>query len=207
MTMQEVLKEIITDVIHKKLKKEGFKKQGKNFYKSLNELEWCLDVQSDKWNTKEHVEFTLNAGIFIPFIYELDINFKQLPSFPKEIDCTIRQRISELRRLGTDTWYVLNKDTSVEQLKHEIDNHIELYILPFFNRFVDLKCVISEWEKDEKLFSDFDYAALLAKSGKLNHAKDIFLGIHNNTEFGFARARTRRVASLFGIDIPRLGKK
>ncbi|MDM5329964.1 DUF4304 domain-containing protein [Neobacillus sp. CF12] len=113
MTMQEVLKAIISEVIHRKLKPEGFKKQGKNFYKPLSQLGWCLDVQSDKWNTKDYVEFTLHAGIFIPLTHELS-SMKPSPNFPKEMDCMIRKSISELRGFWAGPLYVINDQTSVE---------------------------------------------------------------------------------------------
>jgi hypothetical protein len=66
---------------------------------------------------------------------------------------------------------------------------------------------MNEWKKDQMLFSAFSYAAILAKSGNLKNATEIFWNLYNTTEFGSSRAKIRRVASLFGIEISRLEKK
>ena len=79
--LQKKLDKAIKDVITPALKKEGFRKSGRNFYKEIEHYGLCFNIQSSLYNHSEEVRFTLNTGIFIPAIYELFFDEKSV-TFP-----------------------------------------------------------------------------------------------------------------------------
>ena len=46
------------------LKENGFKKKGLNFFKLVGDVGQAVQIQKNKWNSKEEVKFTINLGIF-----------------------------------------------------------------------------------------------------------------------------------------------
>jgi hypothetical protein len=147
--MQQICKQIIKDIIDPQFIENGFKKKRNNFGKIFPDFAWVVNIQFSKWNTKEHLEFTFNIGISIDKLYG-PYYWREKPKFPIEVESVLRYRISELINIRNDPWYVLNENTSVEELKSEIKRDIKV-IFSHFERFQTIEDIIAEIEKPKSL--------------------------------------------------------
>ena len=120
------------------LKENDFKKRGNHFFKSNGEIGYCVNIQNDKWNDADQIRFTLNVDIFTGAFWLECEDFKNtgiIPTFPKEYECAIRERIGDLLTVKEDKWYCITSDTDVVKLWNEIERDLTEYILPFFARY------------------------------------------------------------------------
>lgn len=128
----------IFDKIADFLKENDFKKRGNHFFKRNGDIGYCVNIQNDKWNNRDIIRFTLNVGIFTDSFwleYEDSKHTGIVPSFPKEYDCAIRERIGDLLTVKEDKWYCITSGTDVMKLWSEIECDLTEYILPFFARY------------------------------------------------------------------------
>lgn len=120
------------------LKDNDFKKRGNHFFKSNGEKGYCVNIQNDKCNDANKIRFTLNVGIFTEVFWLECEDFKNtgiIPTFPKEYECAIRERIGGLLPVKEDKWYSITSGTDVMKLWSEIERDLTEYILPFFARY------------------------------------------------------------------------
>ncbi len=120
------------------LKENDFKKRGNHFYKSNGSIGYCVNIQNDKWNNANQIRFTLNVGIFTNAFWLECMDFKNtgiIPTFPKEYECAIRERIGDLLPVKEDKWYSITSSTDVTKLWSEIERDLTEYIHPFFARY------------------------------------------------------------------------
>lgn len=128
----------IFDKIADSLKDDDFKKRGNHFFKRNGEIGYCLNIQNDKWNNREIIRFTLNIGIYTDRFWLEHEDFKHtgiVPSFPKEYECAIRERIGNLLPVHDDKWYCITYDTDVMKLWNDVEHDLEEYVKPFFDRY------------------------------------------------------------------------
>lgn len=128
----------IFDKIADFLKENDFKKRGNHFFKRNGAIGCCLNIQNDKWNNREIIKFTLNIGIFTDSFwleYENSKHTGTVPSFPKEYECAIRERIGKLLPVKEDKWYSITSGTDVVKRWGEIEHDLTEYILTFFARY------------------------------------------------------------------------
>lgn len=120
------------------LKDDEFKRRGNHFFKRNGAIGYCLNIQNDKWNNREIIRFTLNIGIYTDSFWLEHEDYKHtgiVPSFPKEYECAIRERIGDLLPSHDDKWYCILADTNVLKLWEEIEQDLEEYVKPFFDRY------------------------------------------------------------------------
>ena len=51
------------------LKSAGFKKKGNNFHARVGEMDWCVNIQKNKWgydDSSRTWQFTINIGVTLP---------------------------------------------------------------------------------------------------------------------------------------------
>ena len=125
---------IIKDGIHQQLKPLGFKKKGNNFYLQLPDLGQILNIQKSSLYSKDHIKFTINTGLFIPEYWLTYYTYHngEIPAFPREPVCAIRQRIGMLK-YKYDKWFEIDSDTDIESMVAEMIDNIKNFILPYFN--------------------------------------------------------------------------
>ena len=120
------------------LKDNDFKKRGNHFFKSNGSIGYCVNIQNDKWNNANQIRFTLNVGIFTEAFWLECEDFKNTgmtPTFPKEYECAIRERIGGLLTVKEDKWYCITSGTDVLKLWSEIEHDLTESIMPFFIRY------------------------------------------------------------------------
>lgn len=127
--------QIIKNGFHDILKPIGFKKKAYNFYLRRQDIGQIVNIQKSSFYSKDRISFTINTGIFVPEYWAgLYYNIgKELPIFPSEPECLIRQRIGQLRNQN-DTWYDVDEKTDENDLIIEMRINLENYILPYFEQ-------------------------------------------------------------------------
>ncbi|MFP5042910.1 DUF4304 domain-containing protein [Parasediminibacterium sp. JCM 36343] len=126
---------IIKDCFQPILKPLGFKKKGNNFYRQLPDLGQIVNVQKSSYFSKEHISFTINTGLFIPEYWLTFYTYHngEIPTYPTEPDCAIRQRIGKLK-YNIDKWFDIEPTSNINDLKTEATDNVLNYIAPYFER-------------------------------------------------------------------------
>jgi len=147
---QEKFDRIIKESFIEILKPLGFKKKANNFYLPLDKIGHIINIQKSYYSTKDDIRFTINVGIFSPEYWLACFNYsnKDVPAFPTEPECMIRERIGCMRGLS-DTWYNITTTTDVEELIAEMKYNISSFILPFLEKLNTEQKLINELETSE----------------------------------------------------------
>ena len=198
--LKKKLDEIIKEIISPILKKNGFKKSLRNFYKTITNFGICFNIQSSQSNTSEQIKFTFNISLFIPEIYKIEYE-SDPPKFPCEYDGFNRKRSGHLI-FNEDYWYEINKNTKIEDLKDEIKSQFEKYLIPYINSFKSNDDIINLYKTKKYIKSPEDYRFL---SGFLiiNNIKDegekLLKEHFNNSNNNFYKKRLRDFGKKFNI--------
>ncbi|MDR2273716.1 MAG: DUF4304 domain-containing protein [Sphingobacterium sp.] len=149
---QEKFDRIIKESFIEILKPLGFKKKANNFYLQLEKIGHIINIQKSYYSTKDDIRFTINVGIFSPEYWLACFNYhnKDVPAYPTEPECMIRERISGMRGLP-DIWYNITPMTDIEELITEMKYNISSFILPFFEKLNTVQKLINELEASETL--------------------------------------------------------
>ncbi|HEV7349853.1 DUF4304 domain-containing protein [Telluribacter sp.] len=124
---------IIKDCFQTFLKPLEFKKKGNNFYRQLADIGQIVNIQKSSFYSKEHISFTINTGLFIPEYWLTYYTYHkgEIPNYPTEPDCAIRQRIGKLK-YNIDKWFDIEAATEISELKQEMTDNVVNYIIPYF---------------------------------------------------------------------------
>ncbi|QKJ29877.1 DUF4304 domain-containing protein [Mucilaginibacter mali] len=125
-------KAIVKNTIAPILKSIDFKKNGLNFTCISNDLIQCVNIQLNRFNHSERVEFTVNLGFFNTKLYQVSTN-REIPTSVKSDDCYVRVRVGRLIH-SRDKWYLLDPTTSDVILASEIENDFKQYVIPLFKK-------------------------------------------------------------------------
>ena len=139
---------LIKEAFTRKLTPPGFKKKAGNFYLDLGELGHLINIQKSRHNTKDHIRFTINTGVFLPEFWLVYYNYHNdpVPEFPTAPDCLTTYRIGALRN-GTDIWYDLLADTDEIEMTIEMEENLEEYIFPFLASLQTKKDLLLQIDK------------------------------------------------------------
>lgn len=167
------------------LKINGFKRQGHNFYKSLDDISHTINIQKDKWSTKDEIKFTFNVGIFSNKYWLSEFDFDNtgfIPAFPKESESIIRKRIGELK-FGDDYWYSVESQRLERKLIKDVENDIKEFVLPFLNTINTTKDLINHLKSIQTISeNNYKLFIMLAEEGLMDEAQVIFNQIMKQCE-------------------------
>ena len=140
---ESIFDEMIKGCFHEKLKPLGFKKKASNFYLKLDDIGQIINIQKSSYGSKTDISFTINTGIFIPEYFLAYYTFaSEVPDYPIEPACAIRQRIGQLRS-ENDLWYTINDKTNQHSLMNQMHENLNHYILPYFSKIATREQVVS----------------------------------------------------------------
>ena len=175
-----VIKEVASTI----LKENGFKKQGLNFYRPIDEISHTINIQKDKWNTKEEIRFTLNIGVFSNKYWLSEFDYDEackLPKFPNESTSIVRERIGELK-LGKDHWYTIESQKLEYALIKELKEDIKKYVLPFLNSITNVNELIQYLKNNQTDHgNDYKLFIMLAEEGFLEEAEVVYSKMKKST--------------------------
>jgi hypothetical protein len=128
----------ILDVLHERLKRDGFERHGWLWNKRTEATIDVIDVQKSKATTRDEGSMTVNVGIALPDVYSI-LWHKEPPSFIKEPDCMLRRRIGRLVGSGDhanrrkDLWWDFDANTNAKELGAQIVELIVSNAYPWQN--------------------------------------------------------------------------
>jgi hypothetical protein len=169
--MSEIAKQIdriINNGLAKCLKSEEYVKKTRTFYLRKPAVIKIVNVQASMGNMGDQGKFTLNLGLYSPEIAKL-LEGKVGAEFPKEYDCSLRQRIGSLMPAKTDHWWTLPGDETA--LAQEIVYAWQEYGKPWIDGFDDTESIIQGLISGKYLFIA---SKVYLKMGDLEKAKRFF---------------------------------
>lgn len=139
--IKEQFKDILSNGIAPILKTAGFKKSGCNFHARAGEMDWCINIQKERWGFNDYTwQFTINIGVtWNDYTTSL---FDKACDFPLESSCPIRARIGMFMGKG-DYWFVLRPNQDHLPVKEQICSTITEKVLPVLN---GIKCFDDAWK-------------------------------------------------------------
>lgn len=159
------------------LKELGFKKKAQNYFRQGKELSHIINIQKDKWNSKEKIKFTINIGIFSDkfWLAEYDYdNVKILPKIPSEATAIIRKRIGDLK-YDHDYWYTVEEQRLEWSLIDEVKTDLEKYVIPFLDQFLSMQQLIEYLTNNiTEGANEYCLFVTLAEEGMKAQAQNIF---------------------------------
>ena len=126
---EEKFNQVVKYSFQEVLKPLGFKRKKNTFYKPYEGFGQIINLQKSIYNSKEHINFTVNIGLFLPEFYKVYMRAEP-PSFPSEPDCVVRQRAGWLLG-GNDKWWDITGETDGAALSEELKRVVFQKILPF----------------------------------------------------------------------------
>lgn len=97
---------VAAEALHGRLRTLGFKRRGRRFAGKMGEAVACVDVQASQWNRPGEARFTVNLGIYFPFLIRL-IEGVEPVDFPYSAQCRVPlfERLDHLAK--RDSWWQL----------------------------------------------------------------------------------------------------
>lgn len=197
---QEKFDRIIKESFIEILKPLGFKKKANNFYLPLEKIGHIINIQKSYYSTKDDIRFTINAGIFSPEYWLACFNYhnKDVPAYPTEPECMIRERISGMRGLP-DIWYNITPMTDIEELIAEMKYNISSFILPFFEKLNTVQKLIDELEASEALLHTAAKMTFFAELKLMDKARVEYRKISKENYNRHQIARLKEYAEKHGL--------
>lgn len=90
-----MIDDIVRTFVAPHLKEQGFKKNGLTWNRAVNDIVQVINIQKDRYSTKDETRFTINVGIFVADVWNVCWS-KPIPRFVRELDCYPRFRIGFL---------------------------------------------------------------------------------------------------------------
>ena len=163
---------IIKDCFQTILRPLGFKKKGNNFYRQLQDLGQIINIQKSSFYSKEHISFTINTGLFIPEYWLTFYTYHngEIPEYPTEPICEIRQRIGRLK-YNIDKWFDIELSTDIAELKKEMTDNVLNYILPYFERNKSKNDVLNLLQDDNLNLDQFTRLIIFGEYNQFDKAQ------------------------------------
>lgn len=161
-SVEIIFDNVVNQGFREMLEPLGFKKRGTNFYAQCNGIGHLVNIQKSIHASKNHIEFTVNASIFLPefwLVFYNHFNRSLPPECPREPECILRKRIGDLID-DNDVWYEIHRCTREEKLIKEMKVNVKEFILPYFGQALSKDMLVdlldekvSEIEPLEKLIA------------------------------------------------------
>ena len=141
--MNKEFTEFIAGRLHALLSQFGFKKSGKQFTQTINDLTKIIKIQSSRASTSDILIFTINIEIRSAFLYSLQdtsLKEKQVVHYFK--------RIGDYLEPKTDMWWKVVDNKSLLDANGEMNDLIKNKViseLSQINTIYDLKML---WQKN-----------------------------------------------------------
>ncbi|UOG56032.1 DUF4304 domain-containing protein [Leptospira noguchii] len=178
---EKIFKKISKEGFYKILKPLGFKRKGNRFCLMNDEYGKVVDLQKSQWNSKDRLSFTINIGFFFSeywrgFFYEKEKS--EVPSFPRIEECFLTKRLGELRN-SNDIWYDIDFNSDADLMINQIYENLNLYILPYLNRFVSKKSLLEILEKEDFHLRPYALLIIYGEIGEVEKFQAEYLKLRN----------------------------
>jgi Domain of unknown function (DUF4304) len=131
------------------LKSLGFKKIGNFYNRNVQDgLVQVVGVQSGQAASIFHGNYTVNLGVYVPCIAEIEGNAATGRCI-KDAHCEVRSRLSDVANLGRDKWWPL--DESAFQSGEVISDALLNHGVPFLDLYASKSAIIDRFNRDGSL--------------------------------------------------------
>lgn len=131
------------------LKKLGFRKIGNYYNRTVQDgLIQVIGFQSGQAISSFHGNFTVNLGVYVPCIAEIEGNTAAGRCIT-DAYCEIRSRLSSVANLGRDKWWPL--DESAFQSGEVIADALLNHGVPFLDLYASKSAIIDRFNRDGSL--------------------------------------------------------
>ena len=170
--MSDIAK-LIDDVVRRdlarRLKSDGYRKSGRTFYRSAETHTAVVNVQASKHNLGNNGTFTVNLGVYFPDVATITNAPPLTGAFPKECDCTVRQRLGVLMT-GDDYWWSVTIDTDIDTVAKTVAHTWSQHGQPWIERVSDLDAAHNELVSQNMFFVA---AAISVLKGRRDEATEL----------------------------------
>tara|TARA_R110002049_G_scaffold277666_2_gene456235 strand:+ start:1722 stop:2312 length:591 start_codon:yes stop_codon:yes gene_type:complete len=171
--MSDIAK-LIDDVVRRdlarRLKSDGYRKSGRTFYRSAESCTAVVNVQASKHNHGNNGTFTVNLGVYFPDVATITNALPFTGAFPKEYDCTVRQRLGVLKAGGDDYWWPVNVDSDIDAVAETVTGTWSQHGQPWIERVSDLDAAHNELVSQNMFFVA---AAISVLQGRRDEAAEL----------------------------------
>jgi hypothetical protein len=151
--------EVIQLDLAQRLRAAGFRKTARTFFCTQANHTRIVNVQASQWNHGEDGSFTINLGVYYPVVSDLAGRPRVTGKFPKEYECTVRERLGALAHDGRDHWWSVSRTTDFTHLANEVGTAWTVFGSPWLDRASTLPGAI-ELLRCQKLYFAAANAAL-----------------------------------------------
>ena len=131
------------------LKPLGFRKSGNYFNREAEDgLVQVVGFQSGQAVSIFHGTYTVNLGIYIPCVAQLEGNFSR-GRYVTDAHCEVRSRLGEIAAPGRDIWWPL--DDSASASGRTVANALLSHGIPFLESYRSNSAIIDRFECDGEL--------------------------------------------------------
>jgi Domain of unknown function (DUF4304) len=134
-TTQIRFENLVSKVLWPVFKELGYRRQGNNFRQYYPEG-WgrILNVQKSAWNDRNHIQFTINVGLYLLEAERVNNWGRVSAGRFLEPDCLVRKRIGRLIGANADTWYALNEESPTDVVEQQVLADVLAYVVPFLQQ-------------------------------------------------------------------------
>lgn len=150
MTAKEKQQEIIRSYLKPKLKEEGFKTSGINWWKRKGDFFLFINLQSLRWNSSDHVNFCFNIGVALTARLadpaKKKATYDDISAQVREEDLLPEDRKMHTYRKDSSFGYLITSDTDINDFIKEFRIDLEEVILPKLQSLNSLSDCINFFE-------------------------------------------------------------
>ena len=132
----------IQNEIFQFLKPLGFQKKGRTFNRQTEDgIYQVINIQSGQVYSTLYGSFTINLGIMVKEIYELE-SYNKPKEFYQDYDCQIRERLSNLTNKN-DFWWLISDNA--ENTAKKINQGLNSKGIEWLNALETRKKIVNNW--------------------------------------------------------------
>jgi len=205
-TSNSLIVELAKCFVHPVLADAGFDRRRLRWQRHVQGLIDVIEFQPSAWNDRTGQAFTVNLGVLVPFVYQTCWQSEE-PTFPKEVDCTVRRRIGVLaapagRVKAHDLWWKIASRSDLDNTASKVLEHLCSYGLPFLARVKSLEsvrdCLVEDSSSGSATPADLiNLAIVSAQLRDSAGAKRILFDVTDRNPAW--RERARAVATKLGV--------
>ncbi len=161
---------ILKEELSPLLKRSGFRKVARNYYREHVDHVDVVNVQASQWNDGSDARFTVNVGVHFPAISAI-LEAPPFSGMPKEYNCIARARIGSLREDRIDLWWKVDSSVNDQSVAKDLVREVEECCLPWLEKMSNPAAVKRFLMKNKQSFFAAGVALVL---GDRENAQELF---------------------------------
>jgi len=131
--LKSLFEEIYKETVLPLFKKQGFKRKGQNFMRTINDVTQTVNLQKSRWNHVESLSFTFNIGVYNAEIQKVYSTIQKQIEFPNVTDSFFQDRLGTFSH-KEDYWYELTPKTDKLAFINDLKYDLETFLFEMFNQ-------------------------------------------------------------------------